>query len=767
MKRLSFLVILLVVLVACRRESLTGPLNAPTNLQAEAGSGQIVLTWQDNSTAEEGFRIYRKLESDEVFPADFLDETPPDTETYTDVTVSSVESYVYQVQAFAGESVGELSATSNAAQPNLAANEVTLRILNVGSGSGITTSTPPGINCNSSTGGDGCSSDFEIGTLVVLSANSNEDPPSVFSGFSGGCSTTELSCEVTMDASKEVNVTYDEAEPGITVQLSGDIGAGRVVDFTGPDVGGPYINCSSDDSSDCSEADYFNIGNTVVLYAEPSEGSIFAGWEGCDEVSEGRGLDNGRCDFIVDATNVITATFLQRRDPPDIREFNASPSQVTPLPPGTPVVLSWDIAYSGTDYELEITDSEGINYDTTGRGLVEDSFTVGSIDSATTFTLEVTTDLFGSDTAQDDVTLGDGPRILRFEVGDTTITRADDTTLDWEVENADSVTLTVGDGTPETVSANPPSPRTVSPNVTTEYTLTATRAGFEPITERRTITVGLAPDFTTPLSASDTEIDEGDEVTLSWAVEGADRLTLEKDPITGPTITDPVTGTELPDSPDVTTTYTVIAVNEFDTTRSNSVPVTVNAALPDPEIQDFTAGDPEDTDFAVGGEATFAWSFVPGGATPTDLTLLINGTPAPGNCQPDDDEFDTTCIVGESASFNLRVEPGGDTFEVPIEIEVGAAPEITPTSPPFIPGPELGEYTLSWTTTGDDTITYSRLDPTPGSVLVPINPSFDSTTEIYSYTSIFPSGSIEIIANNEFGLDPNVPGQGSAKFNIP
>jgi hypothetical protein len=692
-KRLSFLVALLlgmVVLVGCPTGTVTGPLAAPSNLRAEPGSGQIVLTWQDNSTAEEGFRIYRKLETDEAFSTEPLDTAPTDAETYTDVLVSSADSYVYQVQAFAGESVGELSQASNAAQPTLAQNEATLRITNIGSGRGVTTSTPPGINCNSSTGGDGCSSDFEIGTTVVLNANSAEDPPSVFSGFGGGCTTTALSCEVLMDASKEVTVNFAEAQPGITVQLSGDAGAGRVVDFTGPDVGGPYIDCTGP-SSDCSEADYFNIGNTVVLYAEPSEGSLFTGWEGCDRVSDdtrgGRNTPNGRCDFTVDATNVITATFLTDRADPTIT-LTASPTVVAST--GTEVTLEWtvDDNESNEPFTLALSDDDGNNYDDRIADTETGSVVIG-VSSSRVFTISVT-NVFGTGTATASVTEGQPPTIGTFTATPAELpTAGGDVTLTWSGV---------------TGVASPSS----------------------------TLVVRRSPGV---------DIDvKGD---------------------TDNTIVVPQT---------VTTTYTLVADNEFgDPVPSPTRTVTIAEPLPDPDIINFAAGDPVDTTFAVGGTATFTWGFAASGGTPTELTLLVGNPPteAPPICQPATPTSPTTTcpVTSPTTVFRLRATPGGDT-EGPIPITTGAAPEIGNVTVTI--SATADAYDLTWTPTGDGTLTYTLTRPdTPNPDDVdPITPVAGTTpgTLVYTFTPNSPAATTDsyiLTAINEFGLSANVFGTDS------
>lgn len=709
MKRLSFLVALLlgmIVLVACPRGSVAGPLSAPSKLQATPGSSEIVLTWQDNSSAEEGFRIYRKLESDEEFPTDFIAETLADVETYPDTLVSAVETYVYQVRAFAGASEGELSQASNAAKPTLAENEATLQVEFDGDGAqGVVTSNPSGINCiQRPEVTSKCSFDFEIGETVTLTAT--PDPGSQFVSWGGAC--TGTSCTITMDSSKIVTATFQPIANQLIVTIRGD-GTGKVESITPPDIDCPTA---------CT-ATYPGTTNFRLKYTAAPD-SIFKDWTNCGPLPPDVLPTDPRC-FVTIGNGQgveVIATFLARRDAPVINAFSASPAQVAPL--GTPVVLSWDITFSGTEFDLELSDDKGNTYDTTGKGLT-DTLEVGSFNSATTFTLAVTTDLFGSDTAQDSVTVGDGPRILTFEVGDTTITSADNTTLDWEVENADSVTLTIGGGTPETVPAVPANPRTVSPDDTTDYVLTATKAGFDAVSETRRITVGLAPVFTTDLSASDTDIIAGEETTLTWVVTGATTLTLEKDPETGATTTETVTGASETESPSVTTSYTIIATNNFGTTRSNPVEVTVTQGQP-PTIGTFTAT-PSDLP-STGGDVTLTWSGVTGVDSPS-ATLVIQRTPGADIDVKGD--ADNTVVVPQTATTTYTLVADNE-FSDPVSSPTRTV-TVSELQPPTLadfaaapnPSPAPGTpITFTWTP-GGGAPNLLRLNP--GAIDIPLTDS--------------------------------------------
>jgi hypothetical protein len=333
MKRLSYFLLLL-LLAACRGGPPTGPLAAPTNLGAAAGQGEIVLTWTDNSTAEAGFRIFRKSEGDEAFPELPLDEVEADIETYTDTAVSSAETYVYQVQAYSDTEVGEFSVASNPAQATQGAGKVRLTVLRAGSAKGFTTSNPPGINCENPSSGV-CSLEVDPGTTVILTADPDEsgNPPAIFAGFSGACTTTALTCEVVVDTNKDVTATYNPAQPGLTVQISGE---GRVFDKTTD--GGPYINCSSG-SGDCNETGYWPVGSRVDLFAEAADGYTFEGWsDNCDLNNSDTSPD--RCIFTLGTSTVISARFEEIPDVPVVTF--TEPTDLT-YRVGTPITLRWTV----------------------------------------------------------------------------------------------------------------------------------------------------------------------------------------------------------------------------------------------------------------------------------------------------------------------------------------------------------------------------------------------------------------------------------------
>jgi len=84
-------------------------------------------------------------------------------------------------------------------------NENLLTVNTIGSGVGIISSSPSGIDC-----GNNCSAGFSSGSTVTLTAN--PDSGYVFGGWSGACSGSSTTCTVTMNTSKTVTAQFIDGE---------------------------------------------------------------------------------------------------------------------------------------------------------------------------------------------------------------------------------------------------------------------------------------------------------------------------------------------------------------------------------------------------------------------------------------------------------------------------------------------------------------------------------------------------------------------------
>lgn len=131
-----------------------------------------------------------------------------------------------------------------------------LTLEKTGTGHGLVTSTPGGIQC-----GETCTYPFAKGTEVALTAAADAD--SLFKGWSKDCGdTVEESTTVVLDAAKTCQALF-ELLPKLTVVAAGN---GQVV--------GEQINCGNE-----CEAVYAP-GTEVTLTAQPVASERFLGWSG-------------------------------------------------------------------------------------------------------------------------------------------------------------------------------------------------------------------------------------------------------------------------------------------------------------------------------------------------------------------------------------------------------------------------------------------------------------------------------------------------------
>ena len=135
-----------------------------------------------------------------------------------------------------------------------------LLVARAGTGTGVVTSLPAGINC-----GSDCSQSYPAGTMVTLTATPTG--LSTFTGWSGGGCTGTAPCTVTMSAATNVTATFGVNSYPLTV-VRGGTGMGQVTsDPAGIDCG-----------TDCNET--YPATTMVRLTAVAGTGSAFAGWSG-------------------------------------------------------------------------------------------------------------------------------------------------------------------------------------------------------------------------------------------------------------------------------------------------------------------------------------------------------------------------------------------------------------------------------------------------------------------------------------------------------
>lgn len=139
-------------------------------------------------------------------------------------------------------------------------DRATLTVSKAGTGAGVVTSLPLGIDCGAT-----CVGTFDVGTMVALDAVPS--PGSTFAGWSGGCSGTATTCQVAIAAQNEVTATFTFEQYPLTITKSG-LGSGTVASVPAG------LSCGAT----CSAS--FAAGTSVTLTATPAAGSVFAGWSG-------------------------------------------------------------------------------------------------------------------------------------------------------------------------------------------------------------------------------------------------------------------------------------------------------------------------------------------------------------------------------------------------------------------------------------------------------------------------------------------------------
>jgi hypothetical protein len=153
-----------------------------------------------------------------------------------------------------------------------------------GTGDGSVTSDQAGIAC-----GTDCTEVYPEGTPVTLVAAPAAD--SKFMRWSGGCSGTSTTCEITLAQAQQVTASFSARNPQLLTVTRSGVGTGSV---TSSPTG---IICGAD----CTES--YDMGTVVTLTAMPGASSMFAGWTG------GGCSGTGTCTTTVAAASTIDAAF--------------------------------------------------------------------------------------------------------------------------------------------------------------------------------------------------------------------------------------------------------------------------------------------------------------------------------------------------------------------------------------------------------------------------------------------------------------------------
>ncbi|MBM3154287.1 MAG: hypothetical protein FJ008_03035 [Chloroflexi bacterium] len=347
------------------------------------------------------------------------------------------------------------------------------------------------------------------------------------------------------------------------------------------------------------------------------------------------------------------------------------------------------------------------------------------------------------------------PSIEFFNSTPSSMAPGNTATLGWDVFGATEITIDQGIGDVER-SGN----SSVSPPMTTTYTLTATNAAGS-VTKSVTVEVGTdtpppsppspppsppaftpsTPPSTQPASppavqarpviisfvAEPSSIPAGATTNLEWNVTGATFIHISNGIGTLPYTTGYVTV-----RPSYTTTFTLTA-NGPGGTATRSVTVVVTSAAPPqptsaPTIISFTA---KPTSLSGAGTTTLSWST--SGATSVTLSPGGGSVPASGSA---------TATLSSTRTYTLTATNSAGSVNRSVTVTVAAAPTSPPASPspaaPPATPPVINTFTASPTSlsgTGTTTLTWS----TSGATSVTLSPGIGSVPASGSATATLSS----------------------------
>ena len=219
---------------------------------SEAFAGQVSLSWEAPSVNEDGtpltnlagYKIYYGTVSGNY--TQNVDVGNVTTYIFTNLTNGKTFYFVataYNAAKYESKYSNELSKTIPALTQTYA-----LSVTKTGTGSGVATSSPAGINC-----GSDCTEVYTAGNVVTLTAV--PDSSSSFGGWSGACSGTGT-CSVTMDGAKNVTATFNLKTYSITAAA----GNGGSISPSGTVT----VNYSGSQSFTITPDANYTIGNVVL-----------------------------------------------------------------------------------------------------------------------------------------------------------------------------------------------------------------------------------------------------------------------------------------------------------------------------------------------------------------------------------------------------------------------------------------------------------------------------------------------------------------------
>jgi hypothetical protein len=213
----------------------------------------------------------------------------------------------------------------------------TVVVTRAGSGAGIVTSTPPGINCPSD-----CDESYAPNQTVTLTAIADHE--SNFIEWAGGGCIGTTPCPVTTAMPVAVNATFALKRYDVSVSKSGN-GNGTVISTAANIACGDHCTASVDS------------GTIITLVATAATGSTFTGWIGADC----SGI--GSCNVTVTAGTMITAGFALNQYALDVDKAGNGSGTVASAPGGIACGTTCNATFGfGTNVTLMASPTTGSTF---------------------------------------------------------------------------------------------------------------------------------------------------------------------------------------------------------------------------------------------------------------------------------------------------------------------------------------------------------------------------------------------------------------------
>jgi outer membrane protein OmpA-like peptidoglycan-associated protein len=308
--------------------------------------------------------------------------------------------------------------------------------------------------------------------------------------------------------------------------------------------------------------------------------------------------------------------------------------------------------------------------------------------------------------ARNTVTVGQGTqvRILTFTANPNVVNSGQPATLVWDVENAETVTISgIGPVAPHGSS-------TVSPTQTTVYQLTAKNKSSEQ-NQTATVTVQQQSGRVVSFTATPVNINAGEASTLSWQTENITSVTISG----GVGQVQPTGSTTV--TPSQTTTYTLTGQGASGTVTA-TVTVQVNAS--GPRIVSFQANPIE---ILPTESSTLTWDVE--GAKQVSISGIGNVNPT-GSSAVSPQTTTTYTLTATDNGGKTTTATAVVTVDQPVRIlDFVATPSVSPGSGSAV--------TLSWKTENATSVIITGVGPVQPNGTVQVKPAADVSYTLLAY----------------------------------